>query len=87
MKKLLIAGMMVLAVCGEGYSMGHPRNIFAAHKRLKAKKAHTTASIRPSACRNQATVSAQHDTDLGTQIVCAISKSAARLIYSTVVAQ
>ena len=43
MKKVLALGILIAALSGEALSMGHPHNIFAAHKRMKAK---TTASAQ-----------------------------------------
>ncbi len=41
MKAVLALIILVVGLSGEALSMGHPHNIFAAHKRMKAK---TTAS-------------------------------------------
>lgn len=43
MKTVLVLGILVVGLSGEALSMGHPHNIFAAHKRMKAK---STASAQ-----------------------------------------
>lgn len=42
MKAVLVLGILVVGLSGEALSMGHPHNIFAAHKRMKAQ---TTAPV------------------------------------------
>lgn len=37
MKTLLIAGTLLLGFSGQALSMGHPHNIFAARKQMRAK--------------------------------------------------
>ena len=37
MKTILILGILAVGLSGEALSMGHPHNMFAAHKRMKAK--------------------------------------------------
>lgn len=48
MKAVLVLGFLVVGLSGEALSMGHPHNIFAAHKRMKAK---STASARKAALK------------------------------------
>lgn len=42
MKTLLIIGILLVGLGGQAMSMGHPHNLFAARKQMRAK---TTASV------------------------------------------
>lgn len=37
MKTSLIVGLLVIGLGGNAFSMGHPHNLFTAHKHLRAK--------------------------------------------------
>lgn len=37
MKTIVIAGLVLLSIGGEAMSMGHPHNLFAARKQMRAK--------------------------------------------------
>ena len=37
MKTLLIIGILLVGLSGQAFSMGHPHNMFAARKQLRAK--------------------------------------------------
>ncbi|QJW91897.1 hypothetical protein HNV11_22190 [Spirosoma taeanense] len=37
MKTLLVVGTLLMGVSGQALSMGHPHNLFAARKQMKAK--------------------------------------------------
>ncbi|QJD78596.1 hypothetical protein [Spirosoma rhododendri] len=39
MKRLLMSSVLVAGLAGQALSMGHPHNVFAAHKRIHAKLA------------------------------------------------
>jgi len=39
MKRLLMIGLLMTGLAGQALSMGHPHNVFAAHKRMHAKLA------------------------------------------------
>jgi hypothetical protein len=45
MKKLLIVGTLLIGISGEALSMGHPHNLFAARKTMRAKSS-TSTTIR-----------------------------------------
>ena len=45
MKTLLTIGILMVGVSGQALSMGHPHNVFAARKQMRAK---TTTSITKS---------------------------------------
>lgn len=46
--KSLIVVLLVLLMSSEVMAMGHPHNLFAARKQLKAKRATVTAAVAPS---------------------------------------
>lgn len=50
MKKLLIIGLLVMGISGQALSMGHPHNMFAARKQLRAKTSTSAARVRPTVC-------------------------------------
>ncbi|GAB2571548.1 hypothetical protein [Spirosoma areae] len=54
MKTILVAGILLLGVSGQSFSMGHPHNVFAARKQMKAK---TSASV--TKCKVTSSVSLQ----------------------------
>ena len=46
--KSLVVVLLVLLMSSEVMAMGHPHNLFAARKQLKAKRATATAAVSPS---------------------------------------
>lgn len=48
MKKVLIVGLLTMGISGQALSMGHPHNMFAARKQLRAKTATSIAKARPA---------------------------------------
>ncbi|GAB3539481.1 hypothetical protein [Spirosoma fluminis] len=59
MKTSLIIGILVLGLSGQAMSMGHPHNVFAARKQMKAK-----ASMAITKTRSTATVCWQPTVEL-----------------------
>ena len=49
MKTLLVIGILLVGISSQAFSMGHPHNMFAARKQLRAK---TSASV----CKPKATL-------------------------------
>lgn len=45
MKTLLVVGVLVAGMSGQALSMGHPHNVFAARKQMRAKAA--TSVVKP----------------------------------------
>ncbi len=43
MKTLLIVGILLISLSGQALSMGHPHNVFAARKQMRAK---TSLAVR-----------------------------------------
>jgi hypothetical protein len=58
MKKLLIVGTLLIGISGEALSMGHPHNLFAARKTMRAKSSTTIRqkSEPVAACNWQPTI-------------------------------
>lgn len=50
MKTLLVIGILLVGLSGQALSMGHPHNMFAARKQLRAKASTTVTKTKPSAC-------------------------------------
>lgn len=50
MKTLLTIGILLVGLSGEALSMGHPHNVFAARKQMRAKTAGALARTKPSVC-------------------------------------
>ncbi|MBC3785413.1 hypothetical protein [Spirosoma utsteinense] len=50
MKTLLTIGILLVGLSGEALSMGHPHNVFAARKQMRAKTLGSIAKSNPSAC-------------------------------------
>ena len=50
MKTLLVVGILLISLNGQALSMGHPHNMFAARKQLRAKASTSIAKAKPSAC-------------------------------------
>ena len=46
--KSLVVVLLVLLMSSEVMAMGHPHNLFAARKQLKAKRTTITAAVAPS---------------------------------------
>lgn len=42
MKTLVVIGALLVGLSGQAFSMGHPHNVFAARKQMRAK---TSASV------------------------------------------
>ncbi|MCX6213096.1 hypothetical protein [Spirosoma sp.] len=51
MKTLFVIGILFVGISGQAFSMGHPHNMFAARKQMRAK---SSASV----AKNKTTVSA-----------------------------
>ncbi|WP_420148250.1 hypothetical protein [Spirosoma sp.] len=49
MKGLLIIGILLVGLSGQAFSMGHPHNIFAARKQLRAKASVSSVKTKASA--------------------------------------
>lgn len=52
MKTLLIIGILLVGISGQALSMGHPHNMFAARKQLRAKASVSVVKNKPSTCPN-----------------------------------
>lgn len=52
MKTLLIIGLLVIGLGGNTFSMGHPHNLFTAHKHLRAKTTTCLVKAKPVAVSN-----------------------------------
>jgi hypothetical protein len=50
MKTLLVIGILVVGLSGQALSMGHPHNVFAARKQMRAKTAALVVKSKPSVC-------------------------------------
>lgn len=50
MKTLLTIGILVVGLSGQALSMGHPHNVFAARKQMRAKTAALVVKSKGSAC-------------------------------------
>ena len=50
MKTLLTIGILLVGLSGQVLSMGHPHNVFAARKQMRAKTAASVARSRASVC-------------------------------------
>lgn len=50
MKTLSIIGILLLGFSGQALSMGHPHNMFAARKQLRAKASTAVVKTKSSAC-------------------------------------
>ena len=50
MKTLLVVGILLTGLSGQALSMGHPHNMFAARKQLRAKASTPVAKTKSSAC-------------------------------------
>lgn len=48
MKTLLVIGILFLGISGQAFSMGHPHNMFAARKQLRAKTSTSVAKTKGS---------------------------------------
>lgn len=48
MKTLLIIGILLIGLSGQALSMGHPHNMFAARKHMRAKASTSVAKTKPS---------------------------------------
>ena len=74
MKKALVIGILLVGISGQAMSMGHPHNLFAARKQMRAKV--SALSIKPkaaaSSCWN-ATVEVDKNT-FGKRLVAALSQ-------------
>ncbi|GAB4001811.1 hypothetical protein GCM10028807_58890 [Spirosoma daeguense] len=46
MKSILIAGVLLVGLSGQAMSMGHPHNVFAARKQLRAKTCVSTSKSK-----------------------------------------
>ena len=49
MKTLLIVGILLVGISGQALSMGHPHNMFAARKQLRAKTSASVVKTKTSA--------------------------------------
>ena len=49
MKTFLVIGILLVGISGQAFSMGHPHNMFAARKQLRAKSSTsiTRAKVTP----------------------------------------
>ncbi|GAB4054606.1 hypothetical protein [Spirosoma litoris] len=47
MKKLMVIGILLVGVSGQAFSMGHPHNMFAARKQLRAKASASVSKSKP----------------------------------------
>jgi len=50
MKTLLTVGILLVGLSGEALSMGHPHNVFAARKQMRAKSTTSIIKSRTPAC-------------------------------------
>jgi hypothetical protein len=50
MKTLLTIGILVVGLSSQALSMGHPHNVFAARKQMRAKTAALVVKSKESAC-------------------------------------
>ncbi|MBD2754719.1 hypothetical protein [Spirosoma validum] len=50
MKTLSIIGIILLGLSGQAFSMGHPHNMFAARKQMRAKASTAVVKTKSSAC-------------------------------------
>lgn len=50
MKTLLTVGILLVGLSGQALSMGHPHNVFAARKHMRAKSATLITKSRTSVC-------------------------------------
>lgn len=50
MKTLLTVGILLIGLSGQALSMGHPHNVFAARKQMRAKSATSITKSRTPAC-------------------------------------
>lgn len=50
MKTLLTIGILLIGLSGQALSMGHPHNVFAARKQMRAKTAASVARSKVSVC-------------------------------------
>ena len=73
MKTLLIVGILLVGISGQALSMGHPHNIFAARKQLRAKTSASVAKNKTSAslCLQQTVQVAK--TTLSDRLIAVIS--------------
>lgn len=52
MRTLLTVGILMVGLGGQALSMGHPHNVFAARKQMRAKTAASVSKARLSACQS-----------------------------------
>lgn len=75
MKSLFIIAILFVGISGQAFSMGHPHNMFAARKQLRAKASTSVAKTRmcPPATSWQRAVQATKSA-LAEQVLVAISR-------------
>ncbi|UFH55487.1 hypothetical protein [Spirosoma sp. KNUC1025] len=73
MKTLLIIGILLIGLSGQAFSMGHPHNIFAARKQLRAKASVSVVKnkLSASSCWQQSVQLPK--TTLGERLLSALS--------------
>ncbi len=50
MKTLLTIGILMVGVSGQALSMGHPHNVFAARKQMRAKTTTSITKLKSPVC-------------------------------------
>ncbi len=76
MKSLFIIAILFVGISGQAFSMGHPHNMFAARKQLRAKASTSVAKMRlcPPATSWQRAVKATQNS-LTEQVLVALSRA------------
>jgi hypothetical protein len=82
MKASLIVGILLVGLSGQAMSMGHPHNVFAARKQMKAKASMTVARTKSTAAVCWQTTTVQLDkSSLGKRFVQALVRMRSTQAY------
>ncbi|GAB4036672.1 hypothetical protein [Spirosoma jeollabukense] len=73
MKTLLIVGILLVGISGQAFSMGHPHNMFAARKQLRAKTSASVAKTKTSTSLSLQQTVQVAKTTLGDRLIAVLS--------------
>ncbi|MGF7218609.1 hypothetical protein GGR92_004786 [Spirosoma lacussanchae] len=74
MKTLLLVGIILIGLCGEALSMGHPHNMFAARKLMRAKTSASVAKPRTRPATYSCWQSAVEQAELSRRVLVTLSR-------------
>ncbi|CAN5393041.1 hypothetical protein BH09BAC4_BH09BAC4_40960 [soil metagenome] len=73
MKTLLIVGILLVGISGQALSMGHPHNMFAARKQLRAKTSTSVVRAKTSVSLNLQHTVQVAKTTFGDRLIAVLS--------------